>query len=1015
MSPKTKLMYHIMNIALFLVLVFAVRGFSAPFTAVYPQTVLVNTTLSTGNHALLFAYPFSLSQYRLFFNDSGNLYPLTQMVLDGAIVVQNYNPAWYNSIVLLNASSYGLNTSITPAYGFVAGSQKLANSGGTLYSSNGYTCLSAPSAVSYLYAPQVLSVSGTTAYFYGYVFSSTLDSNSRIGFSKTFGDVAYSSNPGVQAIFTTTSVNVADNSYITYITISTAIPQNKLMLVVAKRSTYLTVWNYTSTWYNGATGSVSLAATTYYANIKVNTGTAVCAGLLALSTSPVPFFSASYTSSVITMPLLVYSSQPFNVTYPKTYSSLNLFLSKNVPAGSQKLTLSLPAGTVSLLDSSMNALFTLSLKAQTSIMLDKTNVTYLKLNGNVYYVYPSSGQITISPPSNPSTITFSVQDYGAGYQVLQVYDLQGRLVGSNLIGSTGQVAMNLTPYASYMITVCKAGTCKSVGLVTISSSNIQLAVMPSLPTVSQPSLASTSYDYTNKALRVNVSCTSPPCTVRIFKSVVWYNSWQMRLPVSLSQGWNLVFLKKSSSVSANGMWAYINASDWSEVRFGDSSGLPENFLTYSIIWSNTTHAQVLVYASSSGTYYLYWQPLGQVPYANISNPLVGKDQDGYYVFFDGINRFARTGDFEPLHNAMSVVLWFKAFSPQQKSFPRLIEDGGYYLGGWSIQTDPSASNVYVYLGSPNSWAGTSQSGWIGAKYQLKQGITPSTMVQYAMVAGVNASYLCGFVNGGGKVCAYPNAYYLSQNYILLGTPTPVTDIGYGSNPQYEFFYGNIYQVLIYYRSLSDSEVSQLYQNPSSIPTSNLVLWLKADPHYLYDVNWDGYVDWIDLSGNNNHATLYNFHSQGSFINTPQRQPYNMLIITQTCNTQLCSYTVNSGDPYFTVIVNYANGKMSQANTGMSVPLWQSPLGSVVTTIGKTLNLDAWGVNINDLFIFLIGLAILYSAFTYRNWELGLIVFGVWLSIGTLLLGGSGRLMVPGLSLALFGAAISYMLKREQAP
>jgi len=100
---------------------------------------------------------------------------------------------------------------------------------------------------------------------------------------------------------------------------------------------------------------------------------------------------------------------------------------------------------------------------------------------------------------------------------------------------------------------------------------------------------------------------------------------------------------------------------------------------------------------------------------------------------------------------------------------------------------------------------------------------------------------------------------------------------------------------------------------------------------------------------------------------------------------------------------------------MSVPLWQSPLGSVVTTIGKTLNLDAWGVNINDLFIFLIGLAILYSAFTYRNWELGLIVFGVWLSIGTLLLGGSGRLMVPGLSLALFGAAISYMLKREQAP
>uniref|UniRef100_UPI002584504E hypothetical protein n=1 Tax=Thermofilum sp. TaxID=1961369 RepID=UPI002584504E len=282
---KKTILYVMLLFALF----FTVRTFSAPFTAVYPQTVFVNTTLSTANHVLLFAYPFSLSQYRLFYNDSGNLYPLTQMVLDGAIVVQNYTPAWYTSIVLLNASSYGLNTSITPAYSFVAGSQRLLNNGGLLYSRNGYTCLSAPSAVSYLYVPSTLSVSGATVYFYGYVFNSTLDSSSRIGFSKTFGDVAYSSNPGGQAVFTTTTVYVADASYITYVSTSTAIPQNNLLLVMAKRSTYLTVWNYTSTWYNGATGTVGLAATTYYANIKVNTGKAVCAGLLALSTAPVPF------------------------------------------------------------------------------------------------------------------------------------------------------------------------------------------------------------------------------------------------------------------------------------------------------------------------------------------------------------------------------------------------------------------------------------------------------------------------------------------------------------------------------------------------------------------------------------------------------------------------------------------------------------------------------------------------------------------------------------------------------
>jgi membrane-bound ClpP family serine protease len=96
-------------------------------------------------------------------------------------------------------------------------------------------------------------------------------------------------------------------------------------------------------------------------------------------------------------------------------------------------------------------------------------------------------------------------------------------------------------------------------------------------------------------------------------------------------------------------------------------------------------------------------------------------------------------------------------------------------------------------------------------------------------------------------------------------------------------------------------------------------------------------------------------------------------------------------------------------------LWQSPLGSVVSTIGKTVNLDAFGVNVNDLVILLIGLAVIYLGFTFRNWELALIVYGVWLTIGTLLLGGSGRLVLPGLSLALVGAALSYMLSRESQP
>ncbi|MCI4408963.1 MAG: hypothetical protein JHC26_07705, partial [Thermofilum sp.] len=579
-----------------------------------------------------------------------------------------------------------------------------------------------------------------------------------------------------------------------------------------------------------------------------------------------------------------------------------------------------------------------------------------------------------------------------------------RVAGCGAIGATGQVAMNLTPYASYMITVCKTGLCKSIGLITISSSNIQLSVMPTVPSVSQPSLASATYDYTNKALRVNVSCASPPCTVRIFKSVTWYNSWQMRIPVSLSQGWNLVFLKKSNTVSASGMWAYINNTDWSEIRFGDSSGLPKNFLNYSIIWSNTTHAQVLVYAPQAGTYYLYWQPLEQVPYANVTNPFVQCISGRCGVYFDGVSRYGVA----PLPSQLtgnptfSLSLWsYQYLPPSGRSWELWF---GY----------PSPLQAFHILLTSSSYHATGFWGATGLSTGVSYVIAPQNWENY--VARYNSTNM------------YLEAY---RNNVLAGSITfQITNTQYGTQPNipssgsafylakkydYYFFQGYISSVIVYNRYVSTSEISQLYQNPDSPPTSGIILWFKADPHYVYDRDWNGYVDWIDLSGNNNHATLYNFHSQGSFINAPQRQPYNILIITQTCNTQLCSYTVNSGDPYFTVIVSDSSGKMSQSNTGLSVPLWQSPLGSVVTTIGKTLNLDAWGVNINDLFIFLIGLAILYSAFTYRNWELGLIVFGVWLSIGTLLLGGSGRLMIPGLSLALFGAAISYMLKREQAP
>jgi len=318
---------------------------------------------------------------------------------------------------------------------------------------------------------------------------------------------------------------------------------------------------------------------------------------------------------------------------------------------------------LALLDSSLNSLASATGSGKVTAASD-VEVTYLKLNSSLLYGATLLNNTTLAPPqSGVTTVTFTVQDFGAGYQVLQAFDLQGRVAASNIITSLGQVVLNLTPYASYVLQVCKPGVCKAVGLVTISSTNVQLTVMPSIPAVKPPSWVSASYNYANKQLIVNVSCTSPPCAISVKK------------------------------ILANG-------------------------------------------------------------------------------------------------------------------------------------------------------------------------------------------------------------------------------------------------------------------------------------------------------------------TQATFANL-------------TCNTEKCGYALSAEDPYFLVTVQDSSGKAAQASTGLSVPLWQSPLGSIVNTIGRVANLDAFGVNVNDFVILLIGLGVIYAAFTFLTWEYAVLFLGIWLSIGTLLLGGSGRLVPPGLGLIVFGAVLSLLLRKEK--
>jgi hypothetical protein len=77
------------------------------------------------------------------------------------------------------------------------------------------------------------------------------------------------------------------------------------------------------------------------------------------------------------------------------------------------------------------------------------------------------------------------------------------------------------------------------------------------------------------------------------------------------------------------------------------------------------------------------------------------------------------------------------------------------------------------------------------------------------------------------------------------------------------------QFQFYSRPLSDQEIQWNYINPDNPVRNGLVLWLKADPAYVKDIDGDGLLEWLDLSGFNNHGKIYGARLV-ELIRTPAR-------------------------------------------------------------------------------------------------------------------------------------------------
>jgi hypothetical protein len=63
-------------------------------------------------------------------------------------------------------------------------------------------------------------------------------------------------------------------------------------------------------------------------------------------------------------------------------------------------------------------------------------------------------------------------------------------------------------------------------------------------------------------------------------------------------------------------------------------------------------------------------------------------------------------------------------------------------------------------------------------------------------------------------------------------------------------------ILIYSRALTDSEIQWNYNNPDNPIRNGLVLWFRAHPDNIKDIDGDGLLEWLDLSGYGNHGKIY---------------------------------------------------------------------------------------------------------------------------------------------------------------
>jgi len=208
----------------------------------------------------------------------------------------------------------------------------------------------------------------------------------------------------------------------------------------------------------------------------------------------------------------------------------------------------------------------------------------------------------------------------------------------------------------------------------------------------------------------------------------------------------------------------------------------------------------------------------------------------YAMSFDGVDDYVVVPHNDVLNvatgNKITVTMW-AYLTGWRVGYPLgvVIDKRTEVQANWNWEFN--ASNMYMRIHADNKMWGITMLHSLGM------------WNHYTMV--LDGSRLSGYLNGELKV---------ERNDVSsTGSNTVNLYICETTCGAYQTM-GLIAEVHIYSRALSADEIAYNYSNPSNPIRNGLVLWLQAHPDNVKDIDGDGVLEWVDLSGYNNHGKIY---------------------------------------------------------------------------------------------------------------------------------------------------------------